>query len=138
MKKDHLYSTSRLAVLALACVAIIGFSACSSDDGDGEKPNNNIIIGTWVSEPGKPYVMTYYFGSDGRGEFSSSNGASATFNYTTTGGYYESSGGINMSMVYHYDGTVSRTERSGSYSVFGNDSLRLRLGYDTELYIRKK
>ena len=142
MNAKQLYFAGRVAVLALACMTTLCFTACSADDsgnGGGGNDSANTIIGTWVSETGKTPIWTYSFRMDGTGRFESTNGATATFKYTTSGGYEAPSGSIYFQFVNYYEGYVSRSESSGSYRVFSRDSLRLSTdGINKHIYIRKK
>ena len=85
-------------------------------------------------------VFTYSFKADGTGFFESSAGVWADFKYTTSGGNNSPMGSIYLKYVFvnsKYN-SVWRSERSGSYRVFG-DSLRLTDdGINTILYTRKK
>lgn len=135
--RKRMFQLTNLIMMAIVSASLL---SCGSDDDDS---NTDTLIGEWISVPsGKVNtpVFTYSFKEDGTGFFESSAGVWADFKYTTSGGYNSPMGSIYLKYVFvnsKYN-SVWRSERSGSYRVFG-DSLRLTDdGINTILYTRKK
>jgi len=132
-----MFQLTNLIMMAIVSASLL---SCGSDDDDS---NTDTLIGEWISVPSSKVntpVFTYSFKADDTGFFESSAGVWADFKYTTSGGYNSPMGSIYLKYVFvnsKYN-SVWRSERSGSYRVFG-DSLRLTDdGINTILYTRKK
>jgi len=135
--RKRMFQLTNLIMMAIVSASLL---SCGSDDDDS---NTDTLIGEWISVPSSKVntpVFTYSFKADDTGFFESSAGVWADFKYTTSGGYNSPMGSIYLKYVFvnsKYN-SVWRSERSGSYRVFG-DSLRLTDdGINTILYTRKK
>lgn len=110
------FRTSRLALLALACITVISLAACSSDDGETKAPSP--LDGEWVYER-KDYSEQYTFYYDGRGIFSNSAGTWGDFTYKILDGG-GLAGSVHVKETLWRDGYVWNDEYSCTYKIEGD------------------
>ena len=133
MKKNSISLASRLVVLALACVATMCLTACSSDDDSSKK---SVLVGLWVTDDDKP-ERSINFKADGTGEWKNlSENVWAAFTYSILGNPNMPVSEVYFKWAYSNEYTVWRYENSGSYRVDG-DMLYLTIDGTHYTYKRK-